>query len=332
METRPFPQSAHSHTFGQDQKKDGENRSLVVIAITLAMMLIEIAAGMRYGSMALLADGLHMGSHACALAITAFAYIYARKRASDPRFSFGTGKVNSLAGYTGALLLAGFALMMAWESVERLIRPQDIAYNSAILVAIIGLVVNGGCVFILNPGKSSKSHHDHDHDHDHHDCCHEHEHGHDHHHGHHHFDGSHHHDHNLRSAYLHVLADALTSLTAIFALLAAKYFGFNWMDPVMGILGSVLVASWSLGLLKSSSKVLLDHQAPEATLLQVRHAIEAPGDCSVSDLHIWSIGPGIYSSMITIATDRPQPTAVYKARIPHAAGIAHLSLEVAPTH
>ncbi len=211
----------HQHTFGQDLKRPGEFRTLVVIAITASMMVVEIAAGLAFGSMALLADGLHMGSHAVALGISAFAYVYARRHAHNERYSFGTGKVNTLGGYTGAILLAVFASMMAFESVVRLFNPVEIAFNQAIFVAVLGLIVNGASVFILDVG------HDHEHDH----------HGHD-----------HHHDHNLKSAYLHVLADALTSLLAIFALLIGKYFGAVWMDPVMGIVGAILVARWSIGL------------------------------------------------------------------------------------
>ncbi|MBK1876868.1 CDF family Co(II)/Ni(II) efflux transporter DmeF [Pelagicoccus mobilis] len=303
---------AHSHTFGQDQQKAGERRTIIVIAITFAMMIIEIGAGIRYGSMALLADGLHMASHAAALAITAFAYIYARKNASNPKFSFGTGKVNALGGFTGALLLAGFALMMAWESIERLLNPVEIQFNWAIGVAIIGLIVNGGSMLILGD-----HHHGHDHGHGH-------GHSHDHHHGHSH---SHSEDQNLRSAYLHVMADALTSVTAIFALLAAKYFGWIWMDPIMGIVGSILVANWSVGLLRTTSHTLLDHQASDETLTKLRQAIETDKD-KIIDLHMWSIGPGIHSAMITILSDSPQEPETYKARIPKDLKIVHTTIEI----
>jgi len=307
---------AHSHTFGQDQQKDGERRTLIVIAITFAMMIIEIGAGIRYGSMALLADGLHMASHAAALAITAFAYVYARKNAANPKFSFGTGKVNALGGFTGALLLAGFALMMAWESIDRLLNPVEIQFNWAIAVAIIGLVVNGGCMLILG----DKHHHGHGHSHGH-----SHSHGHDHHHhGHQH---SHKEDQNLRSAYLHVMADTLTSVTAIFALLAAKYFAWIWMDPIMGIIGSILVANWSIGLIRSTSHVLLDHQASSETLAKLRQAIETEHD-KVIDLHLWSIGPGIHSAMITLLSDSPQEPESYKARIPKELHIVHTTVEI----
>ncbi|MBD5781762.1 CDF family Co(II)/Ni(II) efflux transporter DmeF [Pelagicoccus sp. NFK12] len=309
------PSLTHTHTFGQDKQKSGEKRTLVVIAITLVMMVVEITAGTVFGSMALLADGLHMASHSAALAITAFAYIYARKNAANPKFSFGTGKVNSLGGFTGALLLAGFALMMAWESVDRLLNPVEIQFNWAIGVAIIGLVVNGASMFILGD-----HHHHHGHGHDHH------------HHGHHHHDHhheGHEHDQNLRSAYLHVMADALTSVTAIFALLAAKYFGWIWMDPVMGIIGSALVANWSIGLIRSSSRTLLDYQAPQEAIDAVSQAIETETE-KVTDLHLWSIGPGIYSAMLTIVAERPATPNIYKARIPQDLGIVHVTIEVHP--
>ncbi|MDQ8184822.1 CDF family Co(II)/Ni(II) efflux transporter DmeF [Pelagicoccus sp. SDUM812002] len=307
MPSRLLPHK-HPHTFGQEKQKPGEKRTLLVIVITVTMMAIEITAGTVFGSMALLADGLHMASHSAALAITAFAYIYARKNAANPKFSFGTGKVNALAGFTGALLLAGFALMMAWESIERLLNPVEIQFNWAIGVAVVGLVVNGASMLILG---------DHHHGHDHH---HGDEHSHDHH---------EHEDHNLRSAYLHVMADALTSVTAIFALLAAKYFGWIWMDPIMGIVGSILVANWSIGLTRSSSHTLLDYQAPSKATDALRQAIESESE-KVADLHLWSIGPGIYSAMLTIVAEEPASPEMYKARIPHELGIVHATVEVHP--
>ena len=303
----------HSHSFGQDKKKDGEKRTIIVIAITLTMMIVEIASGILFGSMALLADGIHMGSHAVALGISAFAYIYARRNAHNDSFSFGTGKVNFLGGYTGAILLAIFALAMAWESVLRLIEPQEIAFNQAILVAIVGLVVNGASVFILG--------HDHNHGHSHGHYGH-HGHSHCHHHGH----EEHHHDHNLRAAYLHVMADALTSITAIFALLAAKYFGWIWMDPLMGIVGSILVAKWSMGLIKQTSNTLLDkqdhHEAKEITEI-----LEADGKTRVTDLHVWTIGPGIFGVIVSLLTKTPQSAYYYRRKLnPHE--FPHITVEV----
>lgn len=303
----------HSHSFGQEQKRKGENRTLIVIAITGVMMVVEIIAGLVYGSMALYADGLHMASHTVALGITAFAYIYARRYAHDKRYSFGTGKVNSLGGFTGAILLAVFALMMAWESVVRLINPVDIAYNQAIFVAIIGLVVNVVSMLILG--------HDHGHGHGYgyeHDHEHEHEHEHNH----------QHHDHNLRSAYLHVLADALTSLLAIVALLSAKYFGVIWMDPLMGLVGAVLVSRWSWGLIKASSGVLLDKQAPDELQQRVKRIIEQHQDNRVMDLHIWSIGPGIYAVELVIFSAESKDPEYYRSLLPQGLGLVHITIEV----
>ena len=319
---------------------------MIVIAITATMMVVEIIAGIVYGSMALLADGLHMASHAVALSINAFAYIYARRHARDARFSFGTGKVNTLGGYTGAVLLAGFALAMAGESVARFVSPVEIAFNQAIFVAILGLVVNGMSVLILGHHHHPEHGHGLEDDFDEHahyrehlhdrgqllDHVHDHpqdrpqDHPHDHPHGH---DG-HHHDHNLVSAYLHVLADALTSLLAIFALLAAKYFGFVWADPLMGIVGAILVARWSLGLLHSTSVVLLDRQGPDDLCAMIRRRIENEGGNRVVDLHLWAIGPQLYSAVVAIVADEPRDPDHYKALIPAGAGIVHVSIEVHP--
>jgi cation diffusion facilitator family transporter len=246
------------------------------------------------------------------------AYIYARRRAGDPRFSFGTGKVNALGGFTGAILLAGFALLMAGESIHRFIEPVPIAFNSAILVAVVGLAVNGASVFILGDHGHS---HGHEHDHGEH-----HDHGHDHAHGNHH---DHHHDHNLRSAYLHVLADALTSVLAIAALLAGKYLGWKWMDPAMGIVGALLVARWSLGLIRQTSAVLLDQQNDEAAE-QIREALEADGGTRVSDLHVWSIGPGLHAAEMVLTSDVPAAPDDYKTLLPSHLGLVHVTIEVQP--
>lgn len=305
-----LPHHEHPHTFGQEVRRGGERRTHIVIVITALMMVGEIVAGLAFGSMALLADGLHMGSHAVALGITAFAYAYARRKAHDPRFAFGTGKVNALGGYTGAILLAIFAIFMAYESVGRLIAPVSIRFDQAILVAVLGLVVNVASAYILGFG------HDHGHGHGH-----RHAHGHGH---------GHHDDHNLRSAYLHVLADALTSVAAIVALLAGKHMGWTWMDPVMGIAGSLLVARWSMGLLRQTGHVLLDHQAPEAVRASIRAALEEDGDDRVSDLHVWSVGPGIWALEGAVLTETPQPPDVYKGRIPEHLGVVHATLEVVP--
>jgi cation diffusion facilitator family transporter len=303
MHTKTTHQWQHDHIFGQDRVRPGEHRTLWVILITATMMVVEITTGLAYGSMALLADGLHMASHTAALGITTIAYVYTRRCAADSRFCFGTGKVNAFAGYTSAVLLALFALLMAWESVTRLFNPVEIAFNQAIVVAVLGLFVNGASMIMLG------GHHHHDHDHDH-----QHNHA--------------HADHNLRAAYLHVLADALTSLLAIFALLAGKFLGLNWMDPAMGIVGAILVARWSLGLIRDTSGILLDHQAPSFILEQTRVAIEGIDGNRISDLHIWSIGPGIYSATLAVVSDAPKPPEYYKSLIPKDLGIVHTIVEV----
>ncbi|UCG73058.1 MAG: CDF family Co(II)/Ni(II) efflux transporter DmeF, partial [Chromatiales bacterium] len=225
MHTKNIGKWRHDHVFDQDRKRSGEKRTLIVVMMTAVMMVIEIAAGLAYGSMALLADGLHMASHTAALGIALVAYIVSRRLAADHRFAFGVGKINSLAGFASAVLLLGFAVAMVTESVDRLINPLAIAFDQALIVAVVGLIVNGVSAWIL-----MSTPHDHGHGH-----AHE------------------HHDHNLRAAYLHVLADALTSVLAIVALLAGKYFGAGWLDPMMGIVGACLVARWSLGLIRESS-------------------------------------------------------------------------------
>ncbi len=304
MQKRSIGKWRHDHTFGQDRKRAGERRTLIVIVITAVMMVAEIAAGILFGSMALLADGLHMASHAAALTIAVIAYIFARRRANDPRYSFGTGKVNALGGFTGAVLLSLFALLMVSESFDRFLHPVEILFNRAILVAILGLVVNGVSAVILGGGEHS----------------HEHEHGSDHAHS--------HTDHNLRAAYFHVLADALTSILAIVALLAGKHMGFVWMDPLMGVIGAILVARWSWGLMRDAGRVLLDRQAPDETLAKIREAIESGGSDRVADLHVWSIGPGLLAASLTIVSDQPEPPDHYKALLQEAAGLAHTTVEV----
>jgi len=300
MQHDKHPSWQHGHGFGQDQKRPGEVRTILVITITGIMMVVEIATGILFGSMALLADGLHMASHAAALSINVFAYIYARRYAHDHRYAFGTGKVNALGGFTGAILLAFFALIMAWESIKRFVYPVEIAFNQAIIVAVFGLIVNGVSVFIL----------DYQDDHEHRDG------------------DDHHHDHNLKAAYLHVLADTLTSLLAIFALLTAKYLGLIWMDPFMGIVGAILVSRWSFGLIRDASSVLLDKRGSEEIITKIKNCIEKDESDRISDLHLWSIGPNINAVIITVVTSDPKPPEHYKQLIPSDLNLVHVTVEV----
>ena len=306
MHTNDSSRWQHDHIFAQDRVRDGEKRTLVVVLITALMMVIEITAGLAYGSMALLADGLHMASHAAALGIAFVAYVVARRLAADERFSFGTGKLNSLAGFASAVLLLGFSLIMVTESTSRFINPVAISYDQALIVAVVGLVVNALSAWIL---AATPHHHDH-HSHD------------------------HHHDHNLRAAYLHVIADALTSVLAIVALLAAKYYAVNWLDPFMGLVGAALVARWSYGLIRESAKVLLDRQASSTLVDAVRNSIEHDSSDRVTDLHCWSIGHGIYAADLAVVSDEPQSADHYKSLIPSDLGIVHATIEVhrCPSH
>ena len=319
MHTDSIEQWQHTHVFGQDKVRSGEKRTRIVVIITATMMIVEILVGIFVGSMALLADGIHMGSHMVGLMIALIAYIAARKYAHDEGFSFGVGKINSLAGYTSAVLLALFALFMGYESVLRFFKPVPIQFNVAIAVAFIGLVVNGVSMLIL--GESGHSHdHDGGHDHNKHE-------DHDHDHGEHAHQGSGS-DHNLKAAYLHVFADAATSVLAIIALLAAKYFGWIWADPLMGVVGAIMVARWSVTLIRSAGSVLLDRQPPAATRERVAGIIESYKDTRVSDLHLWSIGPGIYSADLCVVTKYPSSPDKYKTLIPTDTGVVHATVEV----
>ena len=307
MHTQELHHWQHDHVFGQDKMRSGERRTLIVVLLTAAAMVAEIAAGLAFGSMALLADGVHMASHALALGIALFAYVFARRYAGDARFSFGTGKVNALGGFTGAILLVLFAVGMAYESVRRLASPVEIAFDQAILVAVVGLVVNVVSAVILMGGGHTHGQSDQENEHA----------------RHHH----HHHDHNLRSAYLHVIADALTSVLAIVALLVGKYFGASWLDPAMGIVGAILITRWSIGLLSDSSKTLLDWQAPQALRDRLKNSLERGGD-RVADIHLWSVGPGINAAAVSLVTDEPATAATYHARVPDSLRVVHMTVEV----
>lgn len=323
MHTTDLSKWQHDHTFGQDEVKAGERATILVILITSIMMVAEIVTGTLFGSMALLADGLHMASHTVALGISVFAYIYARKFSSDRRYSFGTGKVNALAGFSSAILLLGFALTMAVESIDRFLNPVEIAFNQALFVAGIGLVVNVASAWILASSGTHSHDHGHAHDHEHapeNDLAHEH---------------THHageEDHNLKSAYFHVVADALTSILAIVALMAGKWYGLNWMDPAMGIVGALLVSQWSIGLIRNSSRTLLDWQASDSTLAHLHDAIENDSDDKVADVHMWSIAPGKYAAEIVVVSHETHEPDYYRARIPKSLNIAHAIIEIRKCH
>ncbi|MCE9687265.1 CDF family Co(II)/Ni(II) efflux transporter DmeF [Shewanella sp. AS16] len=303
----------HQHNFSTVNLK-GERNTRYVLYLTLITMLAEITAGTLYGSMALLADGWHMGTHAAAFMITLFTYTYAKKHADNPEFAFGTGKVSVLGGYTSAIALGLVALVMAIESCMRLVNPTQIQFNQAILVAIIGLTVNVLSVFLL------KDHHSHDHGHDH-------GHGHSDHHGHGH-SHEHHHDHNLRAAYFHVLADALTSVLAIAALLLGKYLGLNWLDPVMGIVGALIIGRWAWGLIRQTSPTLLDASIDEQYRQQMINSIEEVADHQVADIHVWRVSADHFAAMISIVAHQPRDIEYFRVRLARFDRISHLTLEI----
>jgi len=311
----------HDHVFLGEHHDRNERRTWLVVGLTAAMMVAEIVAGTVFGSMALVADGWHMSTHAAALAIAALAYRFARKHAHDARFSFGTGKVGELAAFSSAIILAIIALLIGYESLVRLMTPVPIQFGEATVVAVIGLAVNLASAWLLAG--------DHHHHHHHHGHGHEHPHDHDKHHGHAHGDQHHHHggDTNIRAAYLHVLADALTSVLAIVALLAGRFYGWNWLDPVMGVVGAVVIAQWSTGLIRSAGATLLD-AVPDQTLARsVREHIEV-GEDRVTDLHLWRLGPGHAGLIISVVSDNPQSPEIYKQRLSGIAGLSHVTVEV----
>lgn len=297
-----------------DQSRNA-GRTRLVLILTLVMMMAEIAAGSIFGSMALLADGWHMSTHAAVLAVAVFAYSYARRHAANAAYTFGTGKIGDLAAFTSAILLGVVALIMAYESAERLANPVTIAFNEAIVVAVIGLLVNLVSAWLLKDDHHH-AHEDHD-DHDHRDDHHHHE---EHH--------AHKRDHNREAAYAHVVADALTSVFAIVALTAGLFWGLNWMDPAMGVVGAIVIARWAWLLMKSSGRVLLDATPTGATEAAVRKAIESEGDAEIADLHVWRIAPGQLAAVLTVVSRTPQPAAYYKARLSEIAGLSHTTIEV----
>jgi cation diffusion facilitator family transporter len=309
MHSHSLENWTHDHNFLGAQHARNERRTWLVVWLTLGMMVAEIVGGSLFGSMALLADGWHMSTHAVAIGIAALAYRYARRHADNPRFAFGTGKFGELAAFTSAVVLGIVAIMVAYESVLRMADPTPIAYGEAIAIAALGLVVNLVSAWLLRE------------DHDHHHHSHDHGHAHDHAHAH------QHRDNNLRAAYVHVLADAATSVMAIAALILARAFGWVWIDPVVGIVGSLVIASWAYGLIKSAGAVLID-VVPDSNVAEgIRSRLEVDGD-RISDLHLWQVGPGHYSAIVTIVTDHPQPPASYKASLGELKQLSHVTVEV----
>ena len=296
----------HSHRFDEGNPL-AEKNTLRVAVLTATMMVIEIAGGWYYNSMALLADGWHMSSHTIAMGLSVFAYYFARKYAHDPRFSFGTWKIEVLGGYTSAIFLVMVAGLMAFQSIERLIAPSPIHYDQAIAIAIVGLLVNIVSAWLLKEGHH---HHDHAHDHDGHA-----------HHG--------HHDLNLRSAYLHVLADAATSVLAIIALFGGKLWGASWLDPVMGLVGAVLVSVWAYGLLRDTGRVLLDAEMNVPVVAEIREVIAAsPLKAQISDLHVWRVGKGKYACILSLATDNDVSPEYFKEQLSIHEELVHISIEI----
>lgn len=302
----------HDHVFDTGNSA-AERSTRVVMWITAVTMLVEITAGWWFNSMALLADGWHMSSHAVALGLSALAYATARRYAKDPRFAFGTWKIEILGGFASAIFLLGVAVMMVVGSVERIVSPQPIQYQEAIVIAILGLVVNLVCALIL--GKAH--HHDHGHSHGH-------AHGHDHH--------SHHHDLNLKSAYLHVIADAATSVLAIVALIGGWIYGWAWLDPLMGIVGAVLVAVWAKGLIVDTGKVLLDREMDYPVVDEIREVVETESDAGatrIADLHVWRVGKQVYSCAMTVVTqDATLTPDVVRERLSVHEEIVHSTIEI----
>jgi cation diffusion facilitator family transporter len=321
--TDDLSQRVHDHVFHASSDR-AERSTRSVVWITAAMMVVEIAAGWWFNSMALLADGWHMSSHAIAIGLSAIAYATARRYAKDPRFAFGTWKVEILAGFASAILLLSVVVMMVAGSVERLVSPQPIAYGEAISVALLGLIVNIACALILGNAHDHGHGHDQGHDHQHGEHGHHRDHGHDHAHA-----GE---DLNLKSAYMHVVADAATSVLAIIALAGGWLYGWSWLDPVMGIVGAVLVAVWARGLIIETGKVLLDREMDHPVVAEIRDVVESGNDgegTRITDLHVWRVGKQVYSCALTIFTHDPCLTADdVRERLSVHAEIVHTTIEI----
>jgi cation diffusion facilitator family transporter len=324
MHTHSIEDFGHPHVFLGDAHERNERKTWIVVAICTVMMIAEIVGGLWFGSVALIADGLHMFTHAGALLIAALAYTYARQYARDERLTFGTGKSGDLAAFTSAIALAMIALLIGYESVDRFFHPVTIAFNQVIPIAALGLGINLLSAFLL------RENHDHHHGQkrDHHDG-----HGHGHGHGH---DGDHNHgqananfhrDHNLRVAFVHVMADAAVSVLVIIGLVAGRQFGWVWMDPLMGLVATVVILSWSWTLVRSAGAVLLDFCPDPALARKIAARLERHGD-RISDLHLWRLGPGHLAAIISLVTDDPNVPGFYKKRLSGLPGLSHVTIEV----
>jgi cation diffusion facilitator family transporter len=309
MHIHPVEDYRHEHVFLGARHDDNARRVWTVVALTAAMMTAEIVGGTLLGSMALVADGWHMSTHAAALAISALAYLYARRHARDERFAFGTGKLGDLASFASAIVLGMIALLVGYESVDRLLHPAAIYYSEAIAIACAGLVVNLVSAWLL---REDHGHHHHGHAHGDHDHSHDHR---------------HESDLNMRSAYVHVLADALTSLLAIGGLLTAKLAGWTFMDPLVGLAGTAVILSWSYSLVRQSGGTLLDSVPDPHLAQQMRARLEAGGD-AVPDLHLWRVGPGHYAAAVSILSGDPKPPQHYKNKLAGLAKLSHVTVEV----
>ncbi|WP_312487139.1 CDF family Co(II)/Ni(II) efflux transporter DmeF [Sphingomonas sp.] len=315
--------TTHSHDYLGHAHDDNARRTQAVAWLSAVMMVGEIIAGYWTGSMALLADGFHMATHVGALGIAAIAYSYAKRHVANPRYSWGTGKVGELAGFGSAMVLGIVSLFIAYESITRLADPHPVIFGDAILVAVLGLAINVISAFMLSGGHHhGHGHHHHGHEHDHH------HHGDDHHHPHDHADDRHGGDTNMRAAYIHVLADALTSVMAILALVAGRYLGWVWLDPAVGLLGAVVIANWAVGLMRQASSVLLDAADPKLAS-EVRTRVEGPGDTRIHDFHIWRIGPTAHAVVLAVeGTRAPLTSAAIHDRLAGMAALGHVTVEI----
>ena len=314
--------ASHSHVFLGEGHDKNERRTWAVIALCAVMMVAEIVGGLLFGSIALVADGLHMSTHASALLLAALAYRYARRHAEDPRFSFGTGKLGDLAGFSSAIVLLMIAVLIGYEAVARLMAPVPISFNEAIPIAVLGLIVNIVSALLLSGGS-----HDHGHSHDH---SHSHSHDHAHEHVDAHVHGTAHRDNNMRAAVIHVLADAVVSVLVIAGLLLGRTFGWLFMDPVAGLVGAAVIASWSYGLIRDTGAILLDMNPDRGMAERVRATIERDGD-RLEDLHLWRLGPGHLGAILSVATTKPRDAGHYRRLLRHFGNLSHVTVEVQQT-